>query len=469
MSEVAPKFSILLPTRNRSFVVETAIQSVMNQSYVNWELIIVDNDVDDRTYQVVRKYIGGKVKYIRTGQMAMHANWQTGLNQATGEYITVLQDKAQYAPYALEVIEKHIRQHMDIRLFVWGFIFNEAQFSRYPEENIRTYRFTSGEVLQLFLNEEHSVINPVLPKMIFSCCHRSILVRCNQLNQDLFQPISPDYTSMYAQLSYFNELVCIETPLVHFNDEFSSGRMIRYKTEDSAVVRDFKELTLNGSIEGLYEGTSVNSDTQFNSILGDFYRIKSVFGGHLNQLEGNRMNVYREAVKQIFEMNALGVNTEVERKQIDEELAKQPKFVNQIVRDYEASLLVKHHAVQYEMASELVISILKFYLDSGKRVALWGAGATAKYFLSQLNSASVKVCYIVDSNADKYGSAICGVTIGAPELLNEEPVDLIFVSMASRWHEEVVAQIKSICEKVSILSPLNIEEFLGRYRLAHER
>ena len=47
--------SIVMPTYNRGNVIEKAIDSVINQTYSNWELFIVDDASTDNTIEVVNK------------------------------------------------------------------------------------------------------------------------------------------------------------------------------------------------------------------------------------------------------------------------------------------------------------------------------------------------------------------------------------------------------------------------------
>ena len=49
--------SIVMPTYNRGNVIHKAINSVINQSYSNWELIIIDDGSTDNTKEVVRYYL----------------------------------------------------------------------------------------------------------------------------------------------------------------------------------------------------------------------------------------------------------------------------------------------------------------------------------------------------------------------------------------------------------------------------
>ena len=49
-------FSIILPTYNRVHLIDKAIQSVIDQDYKNWELIIIDNYSNDNTEEVVKSF-----------------------------------------------------------------------------------------------------------------------------------------------------------------------------------------------------------------------------------------------------------------------------------------------------------------------------------------------------------------------------------------------------------------------------
>ncbi|RKP47233.1 glycosyltransferase [Cohnella endophytica] len=460
MQTKSPLFSIILPTRNRSFVVEKAIQSVINQTFTDWELIIVDNDTDDKTFKVARKYIGGKVKYVRTGNLPMHTNWQTGLQETSGTFITVLQDKAQYAPYALDVIQRQVSTNPENHVFVWGFIANASAFPESIPSNLHTYSFSSNEVLQMFINENHGRINPILPKMIFSCCHRSILNHCEALQQDLFQPLTPDYTSMFAQLSYFNRLEYIDAPLVHFNEEFSSGKMFRRKMLESDVAQDFTRLSLNGRKENLYADTDTSIESLYNLMMGDFNRIKSRFGGNLLSFEGNKLSVFKEACEQIHEMELHGVNAEPEREQLQQELGRYPIFIRQMITDYEASISVGRYQAQMDLSSAFLVEMLRAMLRNGKKVAFWGAGLTAEYFLSQLKDSPHAISYIVDINSNRKDKQLLGTPITSPANLLKETVDVIFISTVAKWHREVMEQISEMNINVKVLSPLRVADFI---------
>ncbi|MFC5528934.1 glycosyltransferase [Cohnella yongneupensis] len=454
----APQFSIILPTRNRSFIVEQAIQSVLDQTYQDWELIVVDNDVDNKTYDAVHKYIGDKIKYVRTGDLPMHDNWQRGLDEARGNYITVLEDKASYAPYALETIDSIIKKNLDTSVFVWGYAYN-AKFPSTFESTIDTYRFASDEIIKLFLNEHHSGITPVLPKMIFSCCHRSILDHCNARNERLFQSMSPDYTSMFAQLSYFEHVLLIDVQLVQFNSQFSNGKDFMLKKFNSKDMSDFIKLTLNGDIDESFRYSSLRMDTLYNVLISEFNNGKRRYGGNLEPFHMNKINVFREAANQIYEMTSYGVDMNPEKLQLKNELENEPSFIRTLVEQYEEQVKLKLLKPQFEFATSFVTGILSCLLSAGKKIAIWGAGDTTRYILSHLEQNLQSIKYIIDSDVSKQDKAMSGIMVKGPSFLKEQQVDVVFVSIL-KFQEEITNEIKSMNLDCKILTPDNIKDFI---------
>jgi hypothetical protein len=97
-------FSIIIPTKNRSSVLDQAITTVLRQSYPHWELIIVDNDDSNETQKVCQKFNDSRLKYVRTGGLNMSDNWERGIDEAKGDFITYLQDKNFLRMHALQKV-----------------------------------------------------------------------------------------------------------------------------------------------------------------------------------------------------------------------------------------------------------------------------------------------------------------------------------------------------------------------------
>ncbi|MCY6353988.1 glycosyltransferase [Clostridium sp. ZS2-4] len=81
--------SIIIPTLNSKQYISQAIQSILNQSYKDYEIIIVDDGSADNTYEELKKY-EDKIKYYykKNGGVASARNY--GMLKANGEYICFL-------------------------------------------------------------------------------------------------------------------------------------------------------------------------------------------------------------------------------------------------------------------------------------------------------------------------------------------------------------------------------------------
>lgn len=98
-----PKFSVCIPTRERHVTLPCAIQSVLNQTYGDFELIVMDNASSEATRVAVDDFWDKRVKYVRsTKRLPMHENWEVALSEGKGEYITYIGDDDALLPHCLE-------------------------------------------------------------------------------------------------------------------------------------------------------------------------------------------------------------------------------------------------------------------------------------------------------------------------------------------------------------------------------
>jgi glycosyltransferase involved in cell wall biosynthesis len=83
--------SIIIPTYNRAHLIGETIQSVLEQTYSNWELLIIDDGSTDHTEDIIRQYHDKRIKYLKkkhTGFIGITRNF--GINHANGALIAFL-------------------------------------------------------------------------------------------------------------------------------------------------------------------------------------------------------------------------------------------------------------------------------------------------------------------------------------------------------------------------------------------
>ncbi len=84
-------FSIILPTYKRVDKISVAINSVISQTYKNWELIIVDNNSNDGTKELVEKYNNEKIFFYQINNQGIIAKSRNlGIQKSKGKYLCFL-------------------------------------------------------------------------------------------------------------------------------------------------------------------------------------------------------------------------------------------------------------------------------------------------------------------------------------------------------------------------------------------
>lgn len=98
------KVSVILPTYNRAALLGTAIESVLGQSFRDWELIVVDDGSADETGKLVRRYrdSDGRVCYLRAEHRGVSAAMNAGIRTASGEFIARIDSDDRWLPDLLE-------------------------------------------------------------------------------------------------------------------------------------------------------------------------------------------------------------------------------------------------------------------------------------------------------------------------------------------------------------------------------
>lgn len=133
----SPLVSVIIPTYNRADYLKIAIDSVLAQTYKNFELLILDNHSTDHTQKIVSSYSDSRIKSLRhLTNIGGVANWLYGIHWANGEFFSVLGDDDFYRDNFLESrVKTFISFPGTVAVFSdhetcdeFGFISNELNF-----------------------------------------------------------------------------------------------------------------------------------------------------------------------------------------------------------------------------------------------------------------------------------------------------------------------------------------------------
>lgn len=109
-----PKFSIIIPVYNVEKYIDGCLKSVMNQTYKDYEVIVVNDGTKDNSMDIVKKY---DVKVIEQKNQGLSAARNTGVKHAKGDYLIFLDSDDSWNKDLLKELSKSIKNNPDVVRF----------------------------------------------------------------------------------------------------------------------------------------------------------------------------------------------------------------------------------------------------------------------------------------------------------------------------------------------------------------
>jgi glycosyltransferase involved in cell wall biosynthesis len=189
MSDIKPPFvSVIMPTYNHAHYIGRAIQSLVNQNYVNWELIVIDNHSIDNTENVVAGFFDPRISYLKihnNGVIALSRN--VGIREAKGEWIAFLDSDDWWSCDKLKVCCDSIRSDIDI--IYHDLLIEEAQQSFfYSRKALKSRQVQSPVLLDLLVNGNFIANSSVVVR-------KSLLEKIGLIDENPEMVASEDYNT----------------------------------------------------------------------------------------------------------------------------------------------------------------------------------------------------------------------------------------------------------------------------------
>ena len=115
---IVPKVSVLMPAYNAASFIKEAIESVLDQTYTDYELVIVDNCSTDNTGEIISKYLSDKrIKYYRNEtNIGVVGNFNKCFSYAQGNYLKILCADDKFHPQLLEKFVAAMDQYPNVAI-----------------------------------------------------------------------------------------------------------------------------------------------------------------------------------------------------------------------------------------------------------------------------------------------------------------------------------------------------------------
>lgn len=106
--------SVIIPSYNHEKYIQRCIDSVVNQTYTDWELIIIDDGSQDNSNEIIASYVDKRITHIKQENMGAHNAINKGLSLSAGQYLTILNSDDEFHPQRFEMCMSVFEKDKDI-------------------------------------------------------------------------------------------------------------------------------------------------------------------------------------------------------------------------------------------------------------------------------------------------------------------------------------------------------------------
>jgi len=220
----SPFFSIIIPTYNRAHTIRRPIESVLAQTFTDWELIIVDDGSTDDTKSVVESYQDGRIRYVWQENQERSAARNHGIKIAKGEWICFQDSDDEYLQNHLEVLLRGIERFPEYKLFRTGMlIYVNGKLSKVPKFDVENeYELYPFDAFTTFTFKKEILNDLSFESTFFNSEDLHLLIR---VNAKYPLKIIHKYTNIY-----------------NYNFSNSGGLGLNYHKVHSNKIKVFKDL-----------------------------------------------------------------------------------------------------------------------------------------------------------------------------------------------------------------------------------
>ena len=147
------KISIIVPIYNAETYLDNCIKTIINQTYSDFELLLIDDGSTDESYQICKRYeTDSRVRIYKQGNAGVSAARNKGIQLSTGDYIWFIDADDWIEPEALEkFVEAYERFNGRIDIFSFNYM-KYQKGKKIPISNIQQGYYTNEEYLKFMLN-----------------------------------------------------------------------------------------------------------------------------------------------------------------------------------------------------------------------------------------------------------------------------------------------------------------------------
>ena len=234
----APKISIIVPIYNIEKYISKCIDSILAQTYKDWELILVNDGSTDNSGKICDEYVlkDSRIKVIHKKNEGVTATRDRGVKEAKGEFLFFIDGDDYITENALELFINKQKEN-DADLVRGDFVLCDENEIIIPSQNTKFNFDNKYDWLRCVINEGGYICNSLIKK--------SLYIEASNISNEI--TMSEDLLISFNLFGYINVANKLNTPTYYYRQLNSSASHSCYISEKN-ILRTYKSdiLVTNG-------------------------------------------------------------------------------------------------------------------------------------------------------------------------------------------------------------------------------
>lgn len=434
---VMPQISVIIPVYNAEKYLDDTIQTLIKQTFRNYEIICVIDCPTDKSLEIVKKYQNkdARIKVIENEiNMGAAESRNRGIRNALSPYLLFLDADDIFEPDLLQLAyDAIVMQQADIVIYEHDIFSIDIPYSsiNIPSENGQRKAFRLKD-----LPEDGLTLWNCVPwnKMF----RKEFVIQNNLEYQNLRSSDDVYFSDMSMMLA---------EKIVHVNTD---RKLLHHRVDvETQITAKRNPLHAWKAMKKVYD---VMQEKEIWEEYKAYYYIKFLHTMTSDLCKCSNEEFRRETYATIYEKGGqeIGICT------LDKKDFENPYYVDElrkfIEKEYESGWFEYHVKLyaQLRYYHENISKLLKNFQQESKKIALWGAGPGGRTVLQFCMEQGLHIDYVIDNNRKKQGALLDGKKIyGFMEIQND--VDVVIVTNFN-YYGAIYQQVKEKNEKIEVIN-----------------
>lgn len=284
------KISVIVPVYNCEKYIKRLIDSILSETYNNFELIVLDDGSTDRSLEILKTYNDKRMILIEKENTGVSSTRNMGLKLATGDLICFIDSDDYISENYFKTIISYFTKYPDMELLNFGF------YSEVEDECLNTLSSDKIEYKEIYYKKRHELYNDFINlwdnTMLYNIWNKVYLARIIKDNDIVFPDLNwgEDVEFNKTYLNYVHHMYNSNKAIYHYIREREGAATKTYK-KDLFKIRKQEFISFNEYFESL----SISKEEYYEFSSRRF--IERVLGC-IENIYASNMN-FRERYKEI--------------------------------------------------------------------------------------------------------------------------------------------------------------------------